>query len=116
MRFQVWQRLQADLLRQRASGGDAEWEKKKGQEPVRPGLKLTGRQGGHLTQQALQADAPNVVLLKGRVGQVPGVTTSESRSEEDMQIKANLIDAVKNRQAVLFAGAGISWKAIGFGG
>ena len=33
-----------------------------------------------------------------------------------MQIKANLIDAVKNRQAVLFAGAGISWKAIGFGG
>ena len=33
-----------------------------------------------------------------------------------MQIKATLIDAVKNRQAVLFAGAGISWKAIGFGG
>ncbi len=33
-----------------------------------------------------------------------------------MQIKATLVDAVKNRQAVLFAGAGISWKAIGFGG
>jgi len=33
-----------------------------------------------------------------------------------MQIKATLIDAVRNRQAVLFAGAGISWKAIGFGG
>lgn len=33
-----------------------------------------------------------------------------------MQIKAALIDAIKNRQAVLFAGAGISWKAIGFGG
>lgn len=33
-----------------------------------------------------------------------------------MQIKAALIDAVRNRQAVLFAGAGISWKAIGFGG
>ncbi len=33
-----------------------------------------------------------------------------------MQIKAALVDAVKNRQAVLFAGAGISWKAIGFGG
>ncbi len=33
-----------------------------------------------------------------------------------MQIKANLIDAVKNQQVVLFAGAGISWKAIGFGG
>jgi hypothetical protein len=33
-----------------------------------------------------------------------------------MQIKANLVDAVKNRQAVLFAGAGISWKGIGFGG
>ena len=33
-----------------------------------------------------------------------------------MQIKAALLDAVKNRQAVLFAGAGISWKAIGFGG
>ena len=31
-------------------------------------------------------------------------------------IKAALVDAVKNRQAVLFAGAGISWKAIGFGG
>lgn len=33
-----------------------------------------------------------------------------------MQIKAALVDAVRNRQAVLFAGAGISWKAIGFGG
>jgi NAD-dependent SIR2 family protein deacetylase len=33
-----------------------------------------------------------------------------------MQIKAALVDAVKNRQAVLFSGAGISWKAIGFGG
>lgn len=33
-----------------------------------------------------------------------------------MQIKAALLDAVRNRQAVLFAGAGISWKAIGFGG
>ncbi len=33
-----------------------------------------------------------------------------------MQIKAALIDAVSSRQAVLFAGAGISWKAIGFGG
>ena len=33
-----------------------------------------------------------------------------------MQIKAGLVDAVRNRQAVLFAGAGISWKAIGFGG
>ena len=33
-----------------------------------------------------------------------------------MQIKAALIDAVRDRQAVLFAGAGISWKAIGFGG
>lgn len=33
-----------------------------------------------------------------------------------MQIKATLVDAVRNRQAVLFAGAGISWKAIGFGG
>ena len=33
-----------------------------------------------------------------------------------MQIKTALVDAVKNRQAVLFAGAGISWKAIGFGG
>ena len=32
-----------------------------------------------------------------------------------MQIKATLVDAVRNRQAVLFAGAGISWKAIGFG-
>ncbi len=32
-----------------------------------------------------------------------------------MQIKAALLDAVRNRQAVLFAGAGISWKAIGFG-
>jgi len=32
-----------------------------------------------------------------------------------MHIKAALVDAVKNRQAVLFAGAGISWKAIGFG-
>ena len=35
-----------------------------------------------------------------------------SRQEEDMQIKANLIDAVRNRQAVLFAGAGISWKGL----
>jgi hypothetical protein len=33
-----------------------------------------------------------------------------------MQIKSTLVDAVRNRQAVLFAGAGISWKAIGFGG
>jgi NAD-dependent SIR2 family protein deacetylase len=33
-----------------------------------------------------------------------------------MQIKGTLVDAVRNRQAVLFAGAGISWKAIGFGG
>jgi NAD-dependent SIR2 family protein deacetylase len=33
-----------------------------------------------------------------------------------MQIKAALVDAVKSRQAVLFAGAGISWKAVGFGG
>src|ERR1041385_5586675 len=33
-----------------------------------------------------------------------------------MQIKAALVDAIRNRQAVLFAGAGISWKAIGFGG
>jgi NAD-dependent SIR2 family protein deacetylase len=33
-----------------------------------------------------------------------------------MQIKAALVDAVRNRQAVLFAGAGVSWKAIGFGG
>jgi len=33
-----------------------------------------------------------------------------------MQIKAALVDAVRNRQAVLFAGAGISWKSIGFGG
>ena len=33
-----------------------------------------------------------------------------------MQIKAALVDAVRKRQAVLFAGAGISWKAIGFGG
>lgn len=33
-----------------------------------------------------------------------------------MLIKASLVDAVRNRQAVLFAGAGISWKAIGFGG
>lgn len=33
-----------------------------------------------------------------------------------MQIKAALVDAVQNQQAVLFAGAGISWKAIGFGG
>jgi hypothetical protein len=33
-----------------------------------------------------------------------------------MQIKAALVDAVRNRQAVLFAGAHISWKAIGFGG
>jgi NAD-dependent SIR2 family protein deacetylase len=33
-----------------------------------------------------------------------------------MAIKAALVDAVRNRQAVLFAGAGISWKAIGFGG
>ncbi|MBN8455859.1 SIR2 family protein [Accumulibacter sp.] len=33
-----------------------------------------------------------------------------------MQIKATLVDAVRNRQAVLFAGAGISWQAIGFGG
>jgi hypothetical protein len=33
-----------------------------------------------------------------------------------MQIKATLVDAVRNRQAVLFAGAGISWKAIAFGG
>jgi NAD-dependent SIR2 family protein deacetylase len=32
-----------------------------------------------------------------------------------MHIKAALIDAIKNRQAVLFAGAGISSKAIGFG-
>jgi NAD-dependent SIR2 family protein deacetylase len=32
-----------------------------------------------------------------------------------MQIKATLLDAVNNRQAVLFAGAGISSKAIGFG-
>ena len=32
-----------------------------------------------------------------------------------MQIKAALVDAVRNRQAVLFAGAGISFKAIGFG-
>jgi hypothetical protein len=36
--------------------------------------------------------------------------------EGDMQIKGALVDAVKNRQAVLFAGAGISWRAIGFGG
>jgi NAD-dependent SIR2 family protein deacetylase len=36
--------------------------------------------------------------------------------EDHMQIKAALVDAVKNRQAVLFAGAGISWKALGFGG
>jgi hypothetical protein len=33
-----------------------------------------------------------------------------------MAIKAALVDAVRNREAVLFAGAGISWKAIGFGG
>lgn len=33
-----------------------------------------------------------------------------------MQIKAALVDAVRSRQAVLFAGAGISLKAIGFGG
>jgi len=33
-----------------------------------------------------------------------------------MQIKGSLVDAVRKRQAVLFAGAGISWKAIGFGG
>ena len=33
-----------------------------------------------------------------------------------MQIKGTLVDAVRNRQTVLFAGAGISWKAIGFGG
>jgi len=33
-----------------------------------------------------------------------------------MQIKGALVDALRNRQAVLFAGAGISWKAIGFGG
>jgi hypothetical protein len=32
-----------------------------------------------------------------------------------MKIKSALVDAVKQRQAVLFAGAGISWKAIGFG-
>lgn len=33
-----------------------------------------------------------------------------------MQIKAALVDAVRNQQAVLFAGAGASWKAMGFGG
>jgi NAD-dependent SIR2 family protein deacetylase len=33
-----------------------------------------------------------------------------------MQIKGTLVDAVRKRQAVLFAGAGISWKSIGFGG
>jgi NAD-dependent SIR2 family protein deacetylase len=33
-----------------------------------------------------------------------------------MKIKAALIDAVRNRKVVLFAGAGISWKALGFGG
>jgi hypothetical protein len=33
-----------------------------------------------------------------------------------MQLKAQLVDAVQNRQVVLFAGAGISWKSIGFGG
>jgi hypothetical protein len=33
-----------------------------------------------------------------------------------MQIKGALVDAVRNRQAVLFGDAGISWKAIGFGG
>ena len=33
-----------------------------------------------------------------------------------MKIKSALLDAVRNNQAVLFAGAGISWKAIGFGG
>ena len=37
-------------------------------------------------------------------------------SEKHMKIKGTLVDAVRNRQAVLFAGAGISWKAIGFGG
>jgi NAD-dependent SIR2 family protein deacetylase len=36
--------------------------------------------------------------------------------EQNVQIKAALVDAVVKRQAVLFAGAGISWKAIGFGG
>lgn len=38
------------------------------------------------------------------------------KDELHMPIKAALVDAVRNRQAVLFAGAGISWKAIGFGG
>ena len=33
-----------------------------------------------------------------------------------MQIRAELLDAVGNRQIVLFAGAGIAWNAIGFGG
>lgn len=33
-----------------------------------------------------------------------------------MQIPPNLIDAVQDKKAVLFAGAGISWKALGFGG
>jgi hypothetical protein len=33
-----------------------------------------------------------------------------------VQIKAALVNAVQSRQAVLFAGAGMSWKAIGFGG
>lgn len=33
-----------------------------------------------------------------------------------MKIKGTLVEAVRNRQAVMFAGAGISWKAIGFGG
>ncbi|MEM9388519.1 MAG: SIR2 family protein [Pseudomonadota bacterium] len=33
-----------------------------------------------------------------------------------MPLPANLIDAVENRQAVLFAGAGISIKALGFAG
>ena len=39
-----------------------------------------------------------------------------SKTGEAVQIKTALLDAVKQRQAVLFAGAGISWKAIGFGG
>ena len=33
-----------------------------------------------------------------------------------MPIKSDLVNAVKRREAVLFAGAGISWKSIGFGG
>jgi NAD-dependent SIR2 family protein deacetylase len=45
-----------------------------------------------------------------------GALNGNRRPEEDMQIKGALVDAVSNRQAVLFAGAGISWKAIGFGG